>query len=166
MRTAVFVEAWEGEEFSNLQVCRMVTGALYRRHLEPLPFATTEAELHQVIAAVRRKALSPVLYVVNTFSAEELLKIVDGLIGDTPLLLMHRELFSYNLIHKKSLQDTTQLLKSLRPRLTVLCGYGSQTAHLVAERVAQALLEFLRDGDFGQIETLSSRLAISSGQEP
>jgi hypothetical protein len=164
-RVPVFIEAWEGQQLANLRVCRLITTALFNRGVEPLPFATSKKQLREVGASLADHGSRPAIYVVNTFEAAELLQTVDRAIGETPLLLLHRELYSFNLVHRKALLDTTRLLDGLRPRLTALCGYGPMNSHLVADRVAAALQEFLADGDFAHVEGLSSRLAISSGLE-
>lgn len=165
MLTPVFVEAWEGQHLANLQVCRMVMGALYKRRVEPLPFASTAEEVNQVMVTLSQKSLQPAICIVNTYLAEDLVRAVDRLIGDTPLLLLHREIYSFNLIHKKDLHDTSRLVQTLQPRLTVVCGYGSQTTHLVADRVAEGIHMFLCDNNFQHIESLSNRLVISSPPE-
>ncbi|MCY3019401.1 MAG: hypothetical protein NTW87_10305 [Planctomycetota bacterium] len=148
----------------NLQVCRMVIASLYKRRIQPLPFAANMDQLMQVTGALYNKGLTPAIFVVNTFRADELVREVDRFIGDTPMLLLRREIYSFNLIHKKGLRETSRLLNELRPRLTAMCGFGSQNSHLVAERVSQALYFFLNEGDFQHVEGLSNRLAISAGE--
>jgi len=166
MLIPVFLEGWEGEELPNLRVCHMVMSLLCERHFVPLPFAKNGSELRQVIASLAIKGLSPGIYVANIFRGENLLHEADAQMGETPLLLLHREIHSYNLIARKSLHDTTALLRTLRPRLTVVCHYGTQNSHMVAERVALALLAFLKNDNFRHIELLGSGLFTSSSQAP
>lgn len=165
MRLPLFIESLSGANLPNLHVCHMVMGTLFKYNITPLPFASNQDETRQVAESLRRNGSDVALFVVNSFLAEDMLRELDPFIAERPLLILHREIFSFHLIRKRELDETSKLLRDLRPRLTAVCGYGSQTAHLVADRVALAIMMYLKDGNFAHVEGLSTPLAMTAQDE-
>jgi hypothetical protein len=161
MNPPFFIEAWEGAELSHLQICRKVMAALFKRQIFPLPFASTMSDAVQVDRSVRGRGLKPAIFVVNTYLAEPLLIELDKLMGDTPVLLLRREVHAHHLIRKKDLASTTVIMKKMNGRPSMLCPYDQNNAPMVVEQVADCLARYLADEDFWHFARLSV-LSISS----
>lgn len=159
-----FIEALTSAQNANLQVCRKIRAALFKEKIAPLPFASSVLEVADVLNALHTRALAPAVFVVNTFWAHELLLQVDTFIGTTPVVYLHRHLFSESAskdtgtgASKDSDEalasgKTAVLLRKLIERPSVQWVYGSQTTDEVAACGAIALLRFLRDGSFSALE--------------
>jgi hypothetical protein len=150
-----FIEAWEGGQPSSYQLCHRIMCSLAKSNVRPLPFASTSSQFKQVLDALALKGIKPSIYVVNSLWAEELIMQIDPLMGETPMLLLRRDIHARTLTSKKELMNTTQLLRKLTQRQMALCGYSPQNAENVAECAAQCLLKFLNDGDFWHFARLS-----------
>lgn len=161
MRVPFFIEAWESSEMCNLQICRRVMCTLFRNRIAPLPFASTSRDVAQVSATLRSRGLNPAVFIVNTYLAEPLLDDLDKTMGDTPVLLLRRQIHAHHLTRKRDLLDTTVILKRMNGRQTMLCLYNPDNATMVSDQVADCLLKFLKDGDFWHFARLSV-LSISS----
>ncbi len=161
MNPPFFIEASEGNEISQLQICRKVMSALFKRQVFPLPFATTIQDAAQVDKSLRARGLKPAVFVVNTFLAESLLNELDNLMADTPVLLLRREVHAHHLIRKKDLASTTVIMKKMNGRPSMLCHYDQNNAAMVVEQVTECLARYLADGDFWHFARLSV-LSISS----
>lgn len=157
-----FVEAWEGRIQPNLQICHMIMAALFKQNIKPLPLATSPVEARQVLDALTKKGSRPAVFVMNSYSAEDIISDMDGLIGETPVVLLRRDTGSgFYLTRKKEIMETTVLMQKMKGRQSALCPYDSKNSHYVAECVAQCLVKFLGDQDFWHFAPLSA-LATSA----
>jgi hypothetical protein len=166
----VFIETISGRDFADVLVCRKVMAAVFKLGITPLPFASTNEELAEVLQTLENRMVEPALFVVNAFGSEHLFPLLDSLIGDRPTLFLRREMYS----HTQCLQAVfgevdaltgTQYLGRMTPRLAVAWPYGPRNSDKVAEHVAHAVRRYLIDGDFTAIEracpAARSRIPVS-----
>lgn len=151
-----FVEVIASAQSANIQLCRKIMAVLFKEKIQPLPFASCVREVAEVLAALKVRSMTPAVFVVNTFYADELLPQIDPLIGATPTVYLRRQIFSDPLaagsLPDASRPSTTLVLRKMAARPSVEWIYGSKTADEVAAEGAKALLCFLREGDFSMLE--------------
>src|SRR5437870_2018764 len=92
MNTPMFIEVLQSQANCDAQVCRKIMSSMYRSHISPLPFASSIYEAVDVLHALKDKNIQPGIFVINTFWAEEILRDLDAIVGDTPILLLSRRL--------------------------------------------------------------------------
>ncbi|MCY3018695.1 MAG: hypothetical protein NTW87_06655 [Planctomycetota bacterium] len=164
-RVPVFVEVVSSQQHANVQICRKIMTILFKEKIAPLPFASNAIEVKDVLSALQGRGLTPAVFVINTFYAEELLGQVDMLVGQTPVVFLRRQLFSESMFAKAgapAAHSVTQVLDSLTPRLSTEWTYGAQTACEVAAKAAKVLIEFLKEGKFDILEDFSQGQALAS----
>jgi len=157
-RLPMFVEVMQSQENAQLAICRKLMALLFRRGIAPLPFGASLDEIRTVLASMRQRNTPPAIFVVNTFWADELLLELDKLMGLTPVLFFQRELFLSSLVAKLPAQGDPPppgrravSLRRLAPRPMTVWSYGPKTSDAVAERAAEGLARFLKDGDLEQL---------------
>jgi len=152
-----FIEVVSSAQLANIQVCRKIMAALFKEKIQPLPFASCVKEVSEVLAALQARGISPAVFVINTFYAEELLPQVDLLMGPAPVVYLRRQIFADPLGANKSgaRPSTTVAIRNMTQRPTVEWTYGSKTGDEVAAEGAKALLNFLREGDFTTLENFA-----------
>lgn len=147
MHLPMFIEVLQSKTNADLQICRRIMALLFRQRIAPLPFASNIYEVADVIHNLRHKDLTPKIFVINTFWAEEILRDLDAMVGDTPILLLNRRLVESNDNNAIPLQD-------MDSRRIAVCRYGAKTVDETAEHVANALVQFAADGEFWHVESL------------
>ena len=164
-RVPVFVEVVASQQHANVQICRKIMAILFKEKIAPLPFASSAMEVKDVLSALQGRGLTPAVFVINTFYADELLAQVDMLVGQTPVVFLRGQLFSDSMFAKAGAPAThsvTQVLDRLTPRLSTEWMYGPLTACDVAAKGARALIEFLKEGKFDFLEDLSQAQALAA----
>jgi len=147
MHLPMFIEVLQSKANADLQICRRIMALLFRHRIAPLPFASNIYEVAAVIHNLRHKDLSPKIFVVNTFWAEEVLRDLDAMVGDTPILLLNRHLVESN-------NNSDMCLQDMESRRIAVCRYGAKTVRKTAELVANALIQYAADGEFWHVESL------------
>ncbi|HEY3321559.1 MAG TPA: hypothetical protein VGP72_13910 [Planctomycetota bacterium] len=151
MGVPVLVEVLESGQNANLQVCRKIMALLIKQKIAPLPFATNIDEVAGVLHNLKDKGLSPAIFIINTYWAEEVLRDLDAMVGDTPILLLHRQIYAGMNGENGTL---TLPFQDMDSRQIAICRYGAKTTDSLAERVAAQVQIFLKGGDFHQIALL------------
>lgn len=178
-RVPLFVEVLESKDNAPLQICRKIMANLFRQKIAPLPFGSSIDEIRAVLASMRTKGMPPAIFVVNTFWAEELLTELDPMIGQTPALFFRRNLFAASTSSlakaiggpSTGSDKTSLILRSMTPRLTSIWGYGTKSGDTLAATAADALMNYLNDGNFAHIERSAPRrgttlqAALTSAQQ-
>lgn len=156
MHLPMFIEVLQSSTNADLQICRKIMAHLFRHQIAPLPFASSIYEVADVIHNLRKKDLAPALFIVNTFWAEEVLRDLDAMVGDTPILLLCRRLVSpiIDLLHESNNPNSAMPLQDLSSRQIAVCRYGAKTSDQTAEFVANALVQFAADGEFWHIQSI------------
>jgi hypothetical protein len=156
-RLPFFIEVWESGNNADLRMCHKVMTHLFKQRITPLPFATTVREVADVTGALERQLKEPALFIVNTFWAEETLPQIDPYMGETPVLFFRRELFtSRELLGQDAHRgQTMHTISTMTPRETSVWSYGAKTSESIAERAAVAVMKFLQDGNFRNIERMN-----------
>jgi hypothetical protein len=157
-KTVVFVEVVASSQQTHVQVCRKIMANLFKQGISPLPFAANAPELQTVLTALKARNLSPGIFVINTFWAEELLPSIDAMIGSTPVLLLRRQLFSDTTLKDPNSPvgpSMTMIIQNLTPRLTAEWTYGGGTADDIAAHAAKCIVHFLQDNRFAAFEEFS-----------
>src|SRR5947207_2082262 len=83
-RLPFFIEALPSDDSAGFRVCQKVMTNLFKARITPLPFATTTREAGDVLGALKKQALAPAIFVVNTYGAGEMLPLLDPFMGETP----------------------------------------------------------------------------------
>jgi len=171
-----FIEVLESKESAPSQICRKIMATLFRQKIAPLPFAGSLQEIRAVLGSLRTRNTPPAIYIVNTYWAEELLPEIDKLMAQTPVLFFRRNLFvgggsAAELGGPPVSDKTSQALKMMTPRLTTVLDYGTKTADVMAQKCGDAIVQFLRDGNYDHISRLTAhqadtfKKAMDSAQE-
>lgn len=156
MHLPIFIEVLQKQTSSDLQICRKIAAQMFRNNVSPLPFASSTYETAEVIHSLRRKDLEPALFVINTYWAEEILKDLDAVAGELPILLLTRRAAGSALdLQATSDDDKSCPLKDLDKRRIVKCHYGAKTSQHTADVVSKALVQFAQDGQFWHVQALS-----------
>jgi hypothetical protein len=130
-----------------------VRSCLFSQEILPLPFAASLPQLRTLLHTLRTDGEQPGVFIINTFGVEDMLRELDILMADTPVLFFRREMMWL----KRNGQANegpglTTCLKRMRPRLTAIWYYGSANYEDVAARAANRLNQFLRFNDFSALE--------------
>jgi len=132
---------------------------LLKRKIAPVPFAGSVTDARTVLASLRTRSTPPAIWLINTYWAEEMLPELDTMIGNTPVIFFKRDLFGAGLSTQMPAvgapDKITTLLGKMVPRLTVLWAFGTGNSETVAGRVANAIANYLADGNFRHIEEAS-----------
>lgn len=152
-------EVLESRETANLQVCRKVMANLLKRKIAPVPFAGSVTDARTVLASLRTRNTPPAIWLINTYWAEEMLPELDTMMGNTPVIFFKRDLFGAGLSTQMPAigapDKISTILGKMTPRLTVLWAFGTGNSETVAGRVADAVANYLADGNFRHIEEAS-----------
>jgi hypothetical protein len=154
MQVPVFIEVLTSDKNLDLQICRKIMCQLLRQNINPLPFASSINEIVDVLHVLRRMKYEPAIFVVNTYWAESIIRDLDAIVGDTPILLLDRRIVS----HSKS----NKPLQDIELRKISTCSFGPKTSDQTAELAANALVQFLKDGEFSHIKSLSITSSVNS----
>ncbi len=150
MHLPLFIEVLQSKANAELQICRRVMAQLFRQRISPLPFATSINEVVDVLHSLRNKGLEPKVFVINTLWAEEILRDLDAIVGDTPILLLNRRM-----LDSKDNGDIP--LQDMEHRSIAVCRYG---ANGTSELVANALYQFAHDGEFWHLQSLGGMSSV------
>ncbi|MCW8129807.1 MAG: hypothetical protein KIS92_05580 [Planctomycetota bacterium] len=160
----IFFEAMDESMRHALRIVWELRRRLFIGGLSPLPFAATLRDLRDVLEAVRRNRQAPALFVVNTHGAEHLLREIDEIVGDAPVLFFRRELVWMRDRHAEGGRPgVTAALGEMRPRLTTIRHYGPKNSAQVAGALAPRIRRFLQYGDFHCLENRVRLDASRSG---
>jgi hypothetical protein len=157
-RVPFFFEAWESHNHAELQMCRKTMRVLLKMKIAPLPFASSVKEMQDVLASLKSRGMSPGLFIINTYWAEELLLQIDPLMPEeVPALFFRRGLCADArardlLSENPAYGNTSVALNKMMPRLASVWEYGKLTSDAVAEKAAQSAVRFLQDNNFKLIE--------------
>ena len=157
----VLIEVAETRNQPNINLCCKLVALLTKGEIAPIGLVGTLDEVADVINKIRDENLAPAIFVVNTFGARDVLRGLDALMGEVPVVYVRRELFAGESGLAESLggdnpnvTDTSLILGKMKMRLTSMWPYGSRNCDEVADRLSRAVVEFLRTGDFRVIERL------------
>ncbi|HEY3321773.1 MAG TPA: DUF4388 domain-containing protein [Planctomycetota bacterium] len=169
-RVPFFIEVLHSSQSAPLQICRKTMAGLFRRHIAPLPFAGSMDEVHQVLASLKAKGISPAVLVINTYWADEILPQVDVLIKDVPLLLFVREIITETTTTRISslgvdADKTSTTIEAISQRPKSIWGYGAKTTEQMADTAAVAIEEFLKDGNFVHIERRGTSMRMDDDRD-
>ena len=155
-RVPVFFEAWNSQNYAELQMCRKTMRALLKLGVSPLPYASSVDELRAVLQALVARGMEPGVFVVNTYWAEEQLLEIDPLMSEHVPALFFRRALSAEARSKDldptNLGMTSMRLSQMKPRLSCVWEYGKMTSDALADKAAHALTRFLSDGNFRIVE--------------
>jgi hypothetical protein len=155
IRVPLFVETIEGAAHADLQICRKLAAQLCKHGISPLPFANSLSQLISVLHALKARNEWPAVFVINTYWAEEILRDMDALTGDTPIMLFHRVLTP---THKPGESADSLLgLQEASMRPITFQTYGAKNSTLIADSTYPHILKFLEDNDFSHIQMLDAR---------
>jgi len=144
-------------------MCARVADILVKQCPHPLGLANSLDQTRSVLEEMKAQQLAPAIFVVNTYGAKDILRELDALMEDKPVLYLRRALFAgqsglldqVNLASPGMVTATVELRK-MKPRLTSMWFYGGKNAEAIAIQAAEALGAFLKTGDFRQIERTRS----------
>jgi hypothetical protein len=161
----ILIEAEETRQEESLKICCKLADLLLGRQVAPVGLAGTADEVRHILEEMKENALSPAIFVINTFGARHVLSELDPLIGDVPVLYFRRQLFAgWGGLRGQFRGTPSEVL--LTPRLASIWLYGSENSDEIARLAASALIRFLKDGDFQQIESAGeptpSEFAVSA----
>jgi hypothetical protein len=153
MHLPLFIEVLQSKANADLQICRRIMAQLFRQRISPLPFATSINEVVDVLHSLRNKGLAPKVFVINTLWAEEILRDLDAVVGDTPILLLNRRI-----LDSKDKLDIP--LQDIEHRNIAVCRYGAKTVNETSELVANALYQYAHDGEFWHLQSLGGMSSV------
>lgn len=147
---------FERESLTGRRVLRIVArvrSILFAQRVLPLPYAGSPAQLRTLLHTIRTNGQKPSIFVINTCGVEDMLRELDILMGDTPVLFFRREMMW---LKKKGNVDEgpglTTCLSQMKPRLTAIWYYGGANYEKVATRAANRLRQFINHNDFSALE--------------
>jgi len=158
-RVPIFIEVEETRKQEEVKVCSKAVAILTEKHGLPIGLVGTVAEAQGVLGEINAAGLSPAIFVVNTFGAKSVLRELDPLMGELPVLYLRRRLYAGRSGLMDQLQggagsgqETVAVLRGMTPRLTSMWFYGSRNSDEIARRVVEAIIRFVKDGNFQHIE--------------
>lgn len=166
-RVPFFVEILNEKHGVHLCVCRKIMSALLRHGIAPLPSARAFDELRDGVAALKKRAAEPAIFVVNTFWAEDLVAQMDALVGQSPALFFVRDATSESVILPRHDFDPDgkflAVLERMQQRSNSVWSYSAQNASSVAEKAAAKIIDFLKDSRFDHLATGEHSLVVPAG---
>ena len=154
MDVPVFIEAWSGTHEAQLQICRKIVALLCRSGITPLPFANSIDDVVAIIHSLRKNKQAPAIFVVNSYWAEQILLDLDAVVGETPILLLHRMLSKPAGLVSNT--DTLLGLHEVSSRKIAVVSYGAKTADSIASHVSSALIRYIQSQDWLEITRLNT----------
>lgn len=148
-------------------VCQIAINTLQSLGYTDMPLAHSYDDLIAQLQVMVDKDQEPAVFVVNTFNAREVIKKLDPVVGDTPLIFMRRSMFagksgvSEHFDLGTNTESTMAVMKNMRARLVASWNYGSMNGPEIAKNVARAVDGFMKTGDFRAVERQST-LAIKT----
>lgn len=168
-KVPVFIEMPNPGAKPDAMVCQIAINTLQSLGYTDLPLAHSIDDLVAQLHLMVEKDQEPAVFVLNTFSAREVIKQLDPIVGDTPMIFMRRNMFagksglSEHFDLGTNTESTMTAMKNMKPRLAAAWNYGSMNGPDIARGVARAIDTFLKTGDFKAVERQSS-LAIKTRQ--
>jgi hypothetical protein len=165
-KVPVFIEMPNPGAKPDAMVCQIAINTLQSLGHTELPLAHSYEDLVAQLHLMVEKDQEPGVFVLNTFNARELIKKLDAVVGETPLIFMRRNMFA----GKSGLSEHFDLgtnaeptMENMKAQLVASWNYGSLNGPDVARSVARAVDSFLKTGDFRAVERQST-LAIKTRQ--
>jgi hypothetical protein len=156
MRVPLFVERTEQPE---TMLCRKIVAALFAQRISPLPFAANAREFSDVCSALQARHTPPAVFVINTADAAELLTQIERTTDpNIPMLLFHRQFYSEAAMSPVAMREAgvARVIERIT-RKKCVWAYGGLTVDAVARTAAEAIRQFLRNGDFSQFERVNPK---------
>jgi len=165
----MFVELLDDTQHLDAQICRRIMSLLFKHNIRPLPFATSIAEIREVLVAMKGKQWRPGVFVVNTYWADGMLSELDTLMGPVPALFLRRRVFSRETqrILKRDADGgpTTAVLQVMSRPMSILT-WKPEHVEQAAQDACQRLLRFLEDDDFSHLRyNLLSPVLLMKGRK-
>jgi hypothetical protein len=129
-----------------------------------LPSASNLEELRQVALQIERKEFKPSVFVVNTCGTEDLLEVLDPLIGSTPAVFLHRQSTGHTSIMRRSTSvraGITSCLQNMKSEHKGIWRYNDQTWMYMALRSVERLENYFRSHDPNSLEMEMSKPAMA-----
>ncbi|MGD0093757.1 MAG: bacteriohemerythrin [Planctomycetota bacterium] len=167
----LLVEVESAGQHPDTAMCARLAKLLMQKGIPSVSMASTLDQTRTVLEEMASDKLAPVIFVVNTFGAKDILGHLDLLMGDLPVLYLRRALFSGQsglldqLNVNKNSQTMASVLGRMKPRLVSMWYYGAKNIGRTAERAAEALCAFLNSGDFWMIEHAKTENCTPRGNE-
>jgi hypothetical protein len=160
-KVPVFIEMPNPGAKPEALVCQIAINVLSGLGYANLPLASSIDDLNAQLALLKDKGGEPALFVVNTFNAREVIKQLDPIVGDSPMIFLRRNMYagksglSEHFDVGADKESTMTAMKNMKPRLTAVWNYGSLNGPEVARVVARAIDAFVKNGDFRAVERQS-----------
>jgi hypothetical protein len=154
----ILVEVADTRDKSDTNLCCKILALLFEKQIAPIGMVGTIEETKLVLKRIEEAKFAPAIFVVNTFGAKPILPDLDALIAETPVLYLRRALYAGRsglmdqLGGDVCVQQTSVVLRKMRPRRTAMWFYGSKNPDEIAKRAVNSLIRFLENGDFLDIE--------------
>lgn len=163
----VFIEMPNPGAKPDALVCQIAITTLKGLGYDDLPLAHSYEDLVAQLHAMVEKDQEPGVFVVNTYNAREVIKQLDPVVGDVPLIFMRRNMYagksglSEHFDLGTNTESTMAVMKNMKARLVASWNYGSMNGPDIARGVARAVDGFIKTGDFRAVERQST-LAIKT----
>ena len=167
MDVPFFIEALNPQEQEKFGICAKVRAYLEKQQVAPLPCAASIDEVNANLQSLKEGHHKPVIFVINTLNAREMIKILDPIIGELPALFFRRTLqagqsgLNEYLVPAPEIAQTMQMLGKLTLRLTSIWYYGPKNIDIIADHAGGALARFLKEKEFRCIESANKFGQIS-----
>lgn len=161
-KVPVFIEMPNPGAKPEALVCQIAINTLKSLGHTELPLASSYEDLVAQLHLMVDKNQEPAVFVVNTFNAREVIKQLDPVVGDVPLIFMRRNMYagksglSEHFDLGTNTESTMAVMKNMKARLVASWNYGSLNGPDVARVVARAVDGFLKTGDFHAVERQSN----------
>jgi hypothetical protein len=160
-KVPVFVEVPAPGGKPEAQVCQVARTILEGMGYELAPMAHSAEGLTSQLGVLKQSGMEPGIYVINTFGAREIIKELDAIIGETPVLFLRRNLYAgqsglsehFNIAGNS--ESTMSVIQHMSVRLLAVWNYGGLNAGEIARNCARCVDQFLKKGDFRVIELQS-----------
>jgi len=168
-KVPVFIEMPNPGAKPEAMVCQIAINTLQGLGYTDLPLAHSYEDLVAQLHLMVEKDQEPAVFVLNTFNARELIKQLDPIVGETPLIFMRRNMFagksglSEHFDLGTNTESTMTAMQNMKARLVASWNYGSMNGPDIARSVARAVDTFLKTGDFRAVERQST-LAVKTRQ--
>lgn len=153
LRIPIFIETLHSHAYANLQVCRKIWCQCAAQKIAPIPFVASNDELAAALHSLKERRLSPGIFVLNTFWAEEIMESLEPLLGNAAVIFFCRRIYSERPASSEVLRTPTEkipslVISSLARRPTAMIEYSPSDSERIAGQVVAPLVTFLQSADF------------------
>src|SRR5471032_1807949 len=116
---------------AEVNICGRTVDMLMQLGVQPVGYAANLEELEAISAQLAENSLQPSIFVVNTYTAKDLIPELDRIMGDSPVVFLRRGMYAgqsglmdHLAVSTPNSTSTMTALGKMRPRLTSVWLYG------------------------------------------